>query len=310
MMVVYNDIDSFTKLPYGVTTIGIFDGVHIGHQKILKSLVEEAKKVGGESVVVTFWPHPRLVLANDTSLKLINSIEEKINLIAELGVDHLIVIPFTREFSDLSAEKFSKEYLADKIGTKILFVGYDHRFGKNKEGSFDYLKDHAHLYGFEVKEIPSQDIDNLSVSSTRIREAIESGDLDTANELLDRVYSLAGIVVKGRQMGRQLGFPTANIAIALENKILPFLGVYAVRVELHKKAYYGMLNIGIKPTFENLGPTIEVHIFDFQEDIYGESIKISFVKRIRDEQKFASIEDLKQQLVQDKMDCLHVFELV
>jgi riboflavin kinase/FMN adenylyltransferase len=310
MMVVYNDIDSFTKLPNGVTTIGIFDGVHIGHQKILKSLVEEAKKVGGESVVVTFWPHPRLVLANDTSLKLINSIAEKINLIAELGVDHLIVIPFTREFADLSAEKFSKEYLADKIGTKILFVGYDHRFGKNKEGSFDYLKDHAHLYGFEVKEIPSQDIDNLSVSSTRIREAIETGDLDIANELLGRVYSLEGIVVKGRQMGRQLGFPTANIAIALENKILPFFGVYAVRVELHKKAYYGMLNIGIKPSFENLGPTIEVHIFDFQEDIYGEAIKISFVKRIRDEQKFASIEDLKQQLVQDKMDCFHVFELV
>lgn len=310
MMVVYNDIDSFTKLPNGVTTIGIFDGVHIGHQKILKSLVEEAKKVGGESVVVTFWPHPRLVLANDTSLKLINSIAEKINLIAELGVDHLIVIPFTREFADLSAEKFSKEYLADKIGTKILFVGYDHRFGKNKEGSFDYLKDHAHLYGFEVKEIPSQDIDNLSVSSTRIREAFETGDLDIANELLGRVYSLEGIVVKGRQMGRQLGFPTANIAIALENKILPFFGVYAVRVELHKKAYYGMLNIGIKPSFENLGPTIEVHIFDFQEDIYGEAIKISFVKRIRDEQKFASIEDLKQQLVQDKMDCFHVFELV
>ena len=309
-MVVYHDINHFTKLTLGLTTIGIFDGVHVGHQKILASLVNEAHTIGGESEVLTFWPHPRLVLSNDTTLKLINSIEEKIALIAAIGVDHLIIIPFTKAFASLSAEEFSKVYLADKIGTKKLFIGYDHRFGRNKEGGFDYLREHAHLYGFEVNEIPRQDIDNLAVSSTRIREAIERGDLEEVNELLGRIYSLEGEVVKGRQMGRQLGYPTANIAIAFEHKILPHFGVYAVKIDIHAKVYHGMLNIGIKPSFENLDPTIEVHIFDFEEDIYGQHLKISFVKRIRDEQKFDSIEALKNQLQIDKETCLQIFELV
>ena len=309
-MIVYHDIDSFKALKLGVTTIGIFDGVHIGHKKILKSIVDKAKEIGAESVVVTFWPHPRLVLANDTSLKLLNTIEEKIKLIETSGVNHLIIIPFTKEFSAMSADNFSKHYLAEKIGTKQLYIGYDHRFGRNKEGGFDYLKANAHLYGFEVQEISRQDIDNLAVSSTRIREAIEVGDVTLANELLGHSYSLEGKVVQGRQLGRQLGFPTANISIVSENKILPKFGVYAVKLEFENNQYWGMLNIGIKPTFGDLAPTIEVNIFDFQEDIYNKELCVHFVQRIRDEQKFASIEHLKEQLKHDKEACLRIFELV
>ena len=307
-MIVYNNIESFSTLSIGVTTIGIFDGVHIGHKKILKSIVDKAVEIGGESVVVTFWPHPRIVLVNDTSLKLLNTIEEKIKLIEASGVNHLIIIPFTKEFSAMSAHEFSKEYLSEKIGTKQLFIGYDHRFGRNKEGGFDYLKANSFLYGFEVQEILRQDIDNLAVSSTRIRESIESGDVELANELLGHSYSLEGKVVKGRQLGRQLGFPTANISIVSENKILPKYGVYAVQLEFEAKHYFGMLNIGIKPTFGDLAPTIEVNIFDFQEDIYNKELCVLFVKRIRAEQKFASIDDLKEQLKLDKEACLKIFK--
>jgi riboflavin kinase/FMN adenylyltransferase len=309
-MQVYNNIDAFHTLELGVTTIGIFDGVHIGHKKILQSLVEETKLVGGESVVVTFWPHPRIVLNNDFSIKLINTIEEKIKLISEIGVDHLIILPFTKAFSELSAEEFSKEYLSKKIGTKRLFIGYDHKFGRNKEGGFEYLKANAHQYGFEVQEIPRQDIESLAVSSTRIREAIEEGNVEHANELLGHFYELQGEVILGRQVGRQIGYPTANISFTSENKILPKFGVYAVKIEVNTLHYFGMLNIGIKPTFGDLAPTIEVHIFDFQENIYGNEVCVSFVKRIRDEQKFASVDELITQLGKDKESCIKIFELV
>ena len=309
-MTIHHDIVAFKKLTNGIATIGIFDGVHIGHKKILQSIVNESIKCNGESVVITFWPHPRIVLANDRSLKLLNTIDEKIALIKDAGIDHLIIIPFTNEFAETSAESFSKNILADKIGTKLLFIGYDHRFGRNKEGSFEYLKENAHRYGFEVREISRQDVDNLAVSSTRIRESIEVGQIEVANELLGHSYEIHGTVIKGRQLGRTIGFPTANIELDEINKMLPKIGVYAVKISIDDSCYFGMLNIGVKPTFNDNNLSIEVNIFDFDKDIYHKKIGISFEKRIRNEQKFASVEELKQQLIYDKETCLRIFQLV
>jgi len=300
-MKIYHSLDDFTRLKYGVVTSGTFDGVHLGHQKILHRLYEIAKKNNGESVVITFWPHPRMVLhPTDLSLKLLNTFEEKADLLREQNVDHLIRIPFTKEFSQLSSQEFITQVLVNTIGTKKLVIGYDHRFGKNREGSFEQLKLNGPAYGFDVEEIPEQDIDHIAVSSSKIRRALEAGDIDTATHFLGRPYSIVGRVVKGDKLGRVLGFPTANIDLDSHDKLIPTEGIYAVKVVYEKNEYGGMLYIGTRPTVDGSGRSIEVNIFHFEKEIYGESLRVSFIKLLRMDAKFHDLESLREQLHKDK----------
>ncbi len=302
-MKVYQDLEQFGKLPYAVVTSGTFDGVHVGHQKILARLEEVRRTSAGESVVLTFWPHPRQVVANDGNPpKLLTTIEEKAALLARHGVEHLIIIPFTKEFSQLSSDEFVRRVLVEKIGTKKLVIGYDHRFGRNREGSFEYLVQHAASYGFQVEEISPQDIEHVTVSSTRVRNALLEGNVHVANEYLGRPYSLSGTVVRGNQLGRTIGYPTANIRVNDEFKLVPADGVYAVRVGWREQTYGGMLNIGLRPTVNGTLRTVEVHLFDFDTDIYDEVLTLHFVEKLRAEQKFAGLEALKAQLRQDEAD--------
>lgn len=284
-----------------VVTSGTFDGVHIGHQKILGRLRELARDTGGETVVVTFWPHPRFVLhPEDNSLKLLSTFEEKVVLFDALGVDHLVQIPFTKQFSQLRSDQFIHKILVEKIGTRYLVIGYDHRFGKNREGSFEYLKEHAHEYGFEVEEIPRQDVDHIGVSSTKIRNALSEGDVHTANEYLGRPYHLQGQVTYGKQVGRSIGFPTANLQMLASYKLIPADGVYAVRVQVHGREYQGMMNIGFRPTVDGRTRQVEVHLFDFDQTVYGEMMDVWVIGRIRAEVRFDGVDALKAQLEQDK----------
>ncbi len=304
-MNIYHGIEDLEPLPYAVVTSGTFDGVHLGHQKILSRLKEIASHNHGETVLITYWPHPRLVLYPDQNeLKLLNTFEEKAGLLREQGIDHLLRIPFTKEFAALSSQEFIKRILVDKIGTKKLVIGYDHRFGKNREGSFEHLKKNAVTYGFEVEEIPKQEVDHVGVSSTKIRSALLSGNVETSNELLGRDYSITGRVVKGEKIGRMIGFPTANVEIDSQHKLIPADGAYAVLVTHSHTTYKGMLNIGYRPTVGGKVKTIEVNIFDFGQDIYGDSISIYFKYKIRDEVKFQDVETLKTQLAEDKKKAL------
>jgi riboflavin kinase/FMN adenylyltransferase len=306
-MNIYHGIEDFKKLPYAVVTSGTFDGVHLGHQKILKRLRESADKHQGETVLLTYWPHPRLVLFPDqTDLKLLNTFEEKADLLRIHGVDHLLRIPFTREFSQTSSTDFIKKILVQTIGTKKLIIGYDHRFGKNREGSFEHLRANAGNYGFDVEEIPKQEVDNLAVSSTKIRNALLEGDMSTSAHLLGRPYSLAGRVIRGERIGRMLGFPTANLEIDHQHKLIPADGSYAVIITFEHTQYKGMLNIGVRPTVGGTKRTIEVHLFDFEQEIYGDTLKIHFIGRIRDEVPFNDVEALKEQLKKDREQALGI----
>jgi riboflavin kinase / FMN adenylyltransferase len=308
-MKIYYDLDDFTKLKYAVVTSGTFDGVHVGHQKILSRLNEVADKNNGESVVITFWPHPRFVLyPEENSLKLLNTFEEKAELLKEQGIAHLVRIPFTKEFSSFSSLNFITKILVNIIGTKKLVIGYDHRFGHNREGSFEELKINGPKYGFDVEEIPQQDVDHVAVSSTKIRKAIDEGDVTAATHLLGRPYSITGRVVKGDRLGRLIGFPTANIDIDTHYKLLPADGIYAVTVLHENQLLKGMLYIGYRPTIGGGTKSIEVNIFDFDKEIYGESLTIKFLHMIRSDTKFNDLEDLKWQLQQDKKDALKLLK--
>jgi riboflavin kinase / FMN adenylyltransferase len=309
-MKIYYSPEDFSLVSNAVVTSGTFDGVHIGHQKILSRLKEIAGKVNGETVVITFWPHPRLVLAGaGTTLKLLNTFEEKAELLRDQGIQHLLRIPFTKEFSRISSLEFISRVLVKTIGTKKLVIGYDHRFGKNREGSFDDLKVNAPAYGFDVEEIPRQDVDHIAVSSSAIRKAIEEGDVSTAAHFLGRAYSLSGIVIAGDKIGRQLGFPTANIDIDSHYKLIPAKGIYAVWVEHAGARYGGMLYIGDRPTLNRSNLVVEVNIFDFSKEIYGENIKVCFEKFLRADIKFNSIEELTAQLYLDKEAALKALSL-
>jgi len=305
---VYHQISELSGLTNSIVTIGTFDGVHLGHQKIIKRLVELKNKQGGEIVVFTFDPHPRKVLfPEQKDLKLITSTSEKCEILKQFGVDHVLVFPFTKEFSQMQANDYISEVIAKGLKTKTLVIGYDHRFGSNREGNIDTLKRFASTYHFNVEEIPAQEINQLNVSSTRIRKAIEEGDIQTANDFLGYSFFITGKVVRGKQLGRTIGYPTANILIGNEDKLIPKIGVYAVNVLIGKQSYKGMLNIGINPTTDT-DNTIktEVNIFDFDQDIYEVSIKVEFVKRIRNEKKFANLDELKQGLANDKIACSNV----
>lgn len=302
-MKIYHGIDDFSRLDYAVVTSGTFDGVHVGHKKILSRLNEIAERNKGETVVLTFWPHPRLVLhPEDRSLKLLNTFEEKAELLKGQGIKHLVRIPFTKEFSQLTSEEFIQKIVVETIGTKKLVIGYDHRFGHNREGSFEQLKVNGPRYGFDVEEIPRQDVDHVGVSSTKIREALEKGDVTTATHLLGQPYCLTGRVVIGDQIGRTLGYPTANIEIDTHYKLIPADGIYAVTVVYGHHTYKGMLYIGNRPTINGTKRNIEVNIFDFSKDIYGESLTINFINMIRGDLRFDSLEELKEQLHTDKLN--------
>lgn len=304
----YHSLDEFEKPKLSVVTSGTFDGVHLGHQKILKRLKEISHQCGGETVVITFWPHPRMVVADDSqNLQLISTIEEKIELLENQGIDHLIIIPFTRSFSELSSEEFIREILVEKIGTKKLVIGYDHKFGRNREGSFEFLQKNAPHYGFDVEEISRQDIDETAISSSRIRRALISGQVKAAHDLLGRPYSLSGTVVKGQQLGRTIGFPTANIQVKETYKLIPANGVYVVKAHYYGESYQGMLNIGVRPTVDGKEKSIEANLFHFGKDIYGETLKIEFLHYLRPEEKFNSLEELKNQLYLDQKNAAAFF---
>ncbi len=304
-MHIYYSLDDFSPVTNAVVTSGTFDGVHVGHKKILSRLKEVAQKNAGESVVITFWPHPRLVLyPNDTELRLLNTFEEKAELLKQQGVQHLLRIPFTKEFSQLTSEAFITNIIVKKIGTKKLVIGYDHHFGKNREGSFEQLKLNGPKYGFDVEEIPRQDVDHVAVSSTIIRKAIESADIDTANQLLGQQYSISGRVIKGDQLGRTLGYPTANLEIDSIHKLIPADGIYAVRVRYGNQNFNGMLYIGNRPTVAGTKKVIEVNIFNFNKDIYGESLTVAFGTYLRGDLKFNSLDELKHQMEVDKQQAI------
>jgi riboflavin kinase/FMN adenylyltransferase len=305
---VYNEISNFKGVQCPVLTTGTFDGVHLGHLRIIKRLQELAVSSGGESVVLTFHPHPRMVLyPDDDSLRLLSTLEEKISLLELAGVQHLIIHPFSREFSRLTSLEFVRNIIVNQIGTRKLVIGYNHHFGRNREGSFEHLKEYGPLYGFDVEEIPAKDVDHVEVSSTKIRKALQEGDILTANAFLGHSYSLEGKVVKGRQLGRELGFPTANIHLADPYKLVPADGIYAVGVHAAGKEWIGMMSIGMNPTVDGKVRTLEVNILNFEKDIYGETIRVSFVKRLRDEVKFSGLEELKEQLYRDQAATLQVF---
>lgn len=298
---VYHSIEEFRRVDGAVVTTGTFDGVHIGHRKIINRLNEVASKINGESVLLTFFPHPRMVLfPEDHGLELITTMDEKIKLLEEAGIDNLIIHPFTREFSRTTSLDFIREILVEKIGTDVLVIGYDHHFGKNREGSFEYLRESGPLYGFQVEEISVQDVDDVAVSSTKVRKALLDGDVATAAKYLAHPFQLSGEVIHGDKLGREIGFPTANLRIKDETKIIPANGVYAVYVYVDENKFNGMLNIGMRPTVNGEMKRVEVNIFDFDEEVYGSSITLQLVDRIRDEQKFENIEMLKQRLAIDK----------
>jgi len=305
---IYHNINNFeAKNP--VVTIGTFDGVHLGHQKVIARLKEFARKHNGESVIFTFHPHPRLVTApNEGNLRLLTTIEEKKQLFEKLGIDHLIVYPFTKTFSELSYSSFVKNILVDKLKTRCLVVGYDHRFGKNREGSFEYLKECAKSYNFKIEKLDALLIDEAHVSSTRIRNALEDGDVEQANKFLGYRFTLHGTVVEGQRVGRKMGFPTANIEASDPHKLIPGYGVYAVEIILSGEKYGGMLNIGTRPTFNNNADnrSIEVHIFNFSGDIYNKEITLIFEAKIRNEKKFSGPEALVEQLKKDKETALEI----
>lgn len=293
-----------------VLTIGTFDGVHLGHQKVISRLKEFAHKHNGESVIFTFYPHPRLITSTkETNLRLLTTLEEKKNLFQKYGIDHLVIYPFTKEFSELTYTEFVEQILVKKIHTHCLVVGYDHRFGKNREGGFDYLKKCAAKFNFKLEKLDALSVNEENVSSTKIREALQIGDIKKANHYFGYEFTLHGTVVSGKQLGRKLGFPTANIETSDKHKIIPGYGVFAVKVFINGKHLKGMLNIGTRPTFNKNADnrSIEVNIFDFSEDIYGKEIILNFVDKIRDEQKFDGIEMLVEQLKKDRVSALKIF---
>ena len=307
-MHIYHHISEITNLKNAIVTIGTFDGVHLGHQKIIKRLLEIKQQQGGEVLLFTFSPHPRKVLfPEQTDLRLITTTQEKCDLLQQFGIDHVLVFPFTKAFSQMHATDYVKDIIVKGLKTKTLVIGYDHRFGSSREGNIEMLKMLSVENNFTVEEIPVEEINTLNISSSRIRKAIEEGDIETANTYLGYSFFITGEVVKGKQLGRTIGYPTANIKIHDADKLIPKIGVYAVRASIAGQKYRGMLNIGTNPTTDtDTALKIEVNIFDFDKELYGETIKLEFVKRIRDEQKFANLDELKHQLANDKIACSHV----
>ncbi len=299
----FNNINEFNCKKSTIITIGTFDGVHLGHQKILKKLNVEAENNGLESSVLTFFPHPRTVLNPDSSLKLINTIEERISLFKKSKIDNLIVHPFTKEFSELDSEDYVKNILVDQLKAKIVLIGYDHKFGKNRTADINNLKEYGIKYNFEVIEIKAKEINDIAISSTKIRNSIEEGDIQLSNSYLGYEFSFFGKVIKGNSIGKTLGFPTANIKIGTDLKLIPKNGVYLISTIINQKIIFGMMNIGIKPTTNENTKSIEVNLFDFNQDLYDTNITIYIKQFLREEIKFDSLNELKLQIEKDKITC-------
>ena len=288
-----------------VITIGTFYGVHVGHQKIIKRLVKTAKKENLKAVVLTFFPHPRMVLQKDANIKLINTIEEKAELFNKFGIDNLVVKKFTKAFSRLSAEDFAKQVLVDKLNAKKVIIGYDHHFGRNRRANIDDLRRFGETYGFEVEEISMQDINDVAISSTKIRNALAEGDIIKANTFLGYDFMISGTIVRGNGLGNQMDFPTANLQIEESCKFIPKYGVYIVNANINGQVVFGMMNIGTNPTVNGNDESIDTHFFNFDQDIYNQKIRINVLQRIRDEQRFESVEALKTQIHRDKKTALN-----
>ena len=297
------------RVLHAVVTTGTFDGVHPGHRTILNRLQQIAGRIGGETVLITFHPHPRTVIQPEfTDLKLLNTPAEKEELLARTGLDHLLIIPFTREFSQITAEEYIREILVNTIGTEKLVIGYDHRFGKGRGGSFRELSELAPEFGFEVEEIPAIEVEGVTVSSSKIRQALQAGEVDAAAELLGYRYPLTGKVIEGDRLGRTLGFPTANLSVSDQLKLIPADGIYAVFAEAGGKTYRAMLHIGPRRTLNAPEKRIEVNLFDFEGDLYGADVTLRFVKRLRPELKFENLDGLTDQMKMDKLNALQILE--
>lgn len=304
-----NSSNSYTNKA-SIVTIGTFDGVHIGHQEILRRLISIAEIEGLESVVLTFFPHPRMVLQKDSNIKLLNTIDERYDILTDIGIDRIVIQKFTQEYSRLTAIEFIRDILVNKLNAKIVIVGYDHHFGRNRSANIEDLKEYGEVYNFRVIEIPAKDIANVAVSSTKIRNSLAKGDVTKANKYLGYNFMLTGTVVKGNGLGKTINFPTANISIEEDYKLIPKKGVYIVNAILEDTLVYGMMNIGKKPTVKGKKKTIEVHFFEYDKDIYGQKLQINLLKRIRNEQKFDSIRLLQDQLIEDKKFALAYFDSI
>lgn len=324
-MKIYRNLDEFKALDYAIVTIGTFDGVHVGHQKILNKLTELAKDNTGETVLLTFFPHPRLIInPDDDSLRLINDIEEKVERLALAGIDHLIITPFTRDFSNQNPEEYISDVLVNKIGCKKIVIGYDHHFGKDRKGTIKDLIHFSEIFDYTVDQIAEQDIEDVAVSSTRVRESLIKGDIITANKYLGYPFELTGTVIKGDQIGREIGFPTANLHVHESHKLIPAYGIYAVEVEIFPKTtevvtgdYFepvpervakGMCYIGTRPTVDGMNRKIEVNLLDFNDDLYTKTIRVKFLEFIRHDQWFESLELMQEQIKKDEVDIRNYFE--
>jgi len=309
MMRVFKGLDNLPPFKNPVLTIGTFDGVHLGHAKIIERLRKKAIEVDGESIIITFDPHPRFVVApNSTPIELLSTSQEKIKALQALHVDNVVIVPFTKAFSDISAEAYIRDFIVSNFHPHTIIIGYDHHFGKNRQGNYQLLESVKATYGFQLEEIPVQEIEHIAVSSTKIRAALHIGDIKKANELAGKYYTLEGVVIHGEKRGRLIGFPTANVHVGDAHKLIPANGVYAVKAYLKETAYKAMLNIGVRPTVSSSNHrSIEVNIIDFDQDIYDETLRIEFVDKLRDERKFNGIDELIAQLTIDKQDALSRF---
>ena len=307
-MEVFDSLSEVKKNKNTVVTIGTFDGIHLGHKKIIDEVLKKSSMYGGRNFVVTFDPHPRQVVSQQDNIKLLNSLDEKKDILKDSGIQNLLVIKFTKEFSQLSSEEFFKKYIIDGIGIKEVVIGYDHHFGKGRGGDKNTLEELGRTFDFNVTSVDAVSIEGVTVSSTKIRNAINEGNIKLANILLGKFYSLSGEVVKGDQRGRQLGFPTANIRLNDKNKLLPLIGIYAVEIWMDNSRHYGLMSIGKRPTFYNEGSvTTEVYILDFDEEIYGKTVTVNIIERIRGEEKYSSAEELVKQMNKDKEIGLEIF---
>ena len=293
-----NGLNNYTLNKKSIVTLGTFDGVHIGHQKIIEKLNVNKKET--ISVLLTFFPHPRMILQDSTDLKLLNTIKEKARLLEKSGLDVLIIQPFTLEFSRLTALEFVKDILVNKLNIKTLVIGYDHRFGKNREGNFENLQELAQLYNFELQQIKAKEVQDVAISSTKIRNALQEGNIKIANSYLGYNYMLSGKVVHGKGLGKKWNYPTINIKPSESYKLIPKTGVYIVSILIDSKVYYGIMNIGFRPTISGKNQTIEIHILDFNKNLYEKDIQVCFIKRLRDEKKFNSVNNLINQIKKDE----------
>ena len=312
-MRIFRDLNDLAEFKNSVVTIGTFDGVHLGHQKILNKLKNEANDINGESLLFTFYPHPRMVVFPEShNLKLIQTIDEKIESLREFGLDNLIIYPFTKEFSRLTAFEFVRDILVDKLRVKKLVIGYDHQFGRNREGDIEFLRETANIFDFEVIEISAEEIDEVNVSSTKIRNSIIDGNIARANEFMGKPFQVQGKVVQGKKLGREIGYPTINLQLNNEHKIMPLDGVYAVQVYIAGSKHFGMMNIGINPTINvpyKEEKKYEVHLFDFDQNLYDENVIVLFRKFIREEKTFDNLDALKLQIQADEKNIRKYFNI-